>query len=88
MDEKGVLLLSQFVGAACEMTDAVLIDPRHIEDFSEKIRFALEMPPSEKRLRIRSMKNHLKIHNVYKWVGEQLLESCRIASPEKLESVA
>jgi len=80
VDEKGALLLSQFVGAACEMKEAVLINPRDIEDFSEKIRFALEMPRSEKGLRIRGMKDYLKIHNVYKWVGEQISESCRIRS--------
>ena len=82
VDEKGVLLLSQFVGAACEMKEAVLINPRDIEDFSKKIYFALEMFISEKGFRVRSMKNHLKIHNVYKWVGEQLSESCRIGSQQ------
>ncbi len=78
IDGKGVLLLSEFAGAAREMKGAVLIDPSNIEGFAEGIKRSLEMPLSLKQAKMRDMLAYLKTNNVYKWVGEQLLESSQI----------
>ena len=46
-DEDGVLVLSQFAGAALELSDAVLFNPYAIDELADAIRQAVEMPQAE-----------------------------------------
>src|SRR5579859_2688051 len=46
-DERGVLLLSTFAGAAHELSDAVLVNPYDIAQLARAIHRALEMPEQE-----------------------------------------
>src|SRR3990167_7131661 len=55
-DLKGVLMLSQFTGAARELTDALLINPYDIESFADMIYQALVMPEDEMEKRMRKMR--------------------------------
>ncbi len=70
----GVLILSRFTGAAKELTQAVLINPYATEEFADSIKVALDMPDSEKRARLASMKNTIKANNIYKWAGNIITE--------------
>lgn len=76
VDERGVLLLSKFAGAAREMPGAVLIDPHDLEEFVSEIKRSLEMAPSAKKAAMSGMRSHLQTYNVYKWVKDLLSESC------------
>jgi trehalose 6-phosphate synthase len=69
-DEDGVLILSQFAGAACELRDALVVNPYDIEQIAESIRVAIEMPPDERRSRMRHMRRVIREHNVYRWASE------------------
>ncbi len=53
-DEDGVLLLSLFTGSARELTDALLVNPFAVDQIAEAMRCALEMPPEERRRRMRA----------------------------------
>src|SRR5467141_2104169 len=55
-DERGVLILSQFTGAARELRDALLVNPYDIDQTAQAIRVALEMEPEDKQLRIQRMR--------------------------------
>ena len=55
-DERGVLILSQFTGAARELRDALLVNPYDIDQTAEAIRAALEMGPEEKQMRVHRMR--------------------------------
>jgi alpha,alpha-trehalose-phosphate synthase [UDP-forming] len=77
-DLNGCLLLSQFTGAAKELTDAVLINPYSIEEFAEHIRFAIEMPPEEKKRRMRNMRTTIERNNVFRWAGKIITELTNI----------
>jgi trehalose 6-phosphate synthase len=68
-DLTGSLILSQFTGAARELTDAVQINPYSIEEFADAIKFAIEMPDGEKRKRMENMRKIVSENNVYKWAG-------------------
>lgn len=46
--DPGVLILSRFAGAAEQLTDALLVNPYNIEDISEAIRAAVDMPLAER----------------------------------------
>jgi len=73
-DLQGSLILSQFTGAAKELTDAILINPYSIEEFADSIRYALEMPSEEKQKRMRNMRKTVTEHNVYRWAANIITE--------------
>jgi trehalose 6-phosphate synthase len=77
-DERGVLILSQFTGAARELRDALLVNPYDIEQTAEAIRVALEMEPEEKQLRVQRMRRVIKEHNIYRWAGNLITELCEV----------
>src|SRR5882724_6440999 len=77
-DERGVLILSQFTGAARELRDALLVNPYDIEQTAEAIRVALEMEPEEKQLRVQRMRRIIKEHNIYRWAGNLITELSEI----------
>lgn len=70
----GVLILSRFTGAAKELADAVQVNPYSIEEFSDAIKTAIEMPAEEKRKRMENMRNIVKENNIYKWAGSIMTE--------------
>jgi len=56
-DERGVLVLSQFTGAAHELYEALIVNPYHIEQTADALYQALTMPDFEQRERMRSMRS-------------------------------
>jgi len=88
-DERGVLILSQFTGAARELRDALLVNPYDIDQTAEAIRVALEMEPEEKQLRVQRMRRVLKEHNIYRWAGSLITELCevRLDAPEEVQAL-
>ncbi len=89
-DESGVLILSQFTGAARELRDALLVNPYDIDQTAEAIRAALEMEPEDKQLRVRRMRKVIKEHNIYRWAGNLITELCelRMDAPEDVQEKA
>jgi trehalose 6-phosphate synthase len=71
-DGNGVLILSEFAGAARELADALLINPYDTEQFAEAIRYAVEMPIPERRSRMSRMRQVVEENNVYRWAGSFL----------------
>lgn len=68
----GVLLLSQFAGAARELTDALLINPFSPDRMADQIHEAIQMSPEETRCRMERMRRRVQENNVYKWAGSFL----------------
>jgi trehalose-6-phosphate synthase len=54
-DERGVLILSQFTGAAGELSEALIVNPYDTEQCASALHIALDMAPEEQRERMRSM---------------------------------
>ncbi|MFA5059683.1 MAG: trehalose-6-phosphate synthase [Candidatus Omnitrophota bacterium] len=77
-DEKGVLVLSQFTGAARELRDALIVNPYDIGQTAEAIKVALEMPASEQKERMESMRGLLKDHNIYRWASALVGELAQV----------
>jgi trehalose 6-phosphate synthase len=69
-DEDGVLILSQFTGAARELKDALLINPFSIEEMAGAMREAVEMPEEERRRRMQRMRAEVAGNNIYRWAGK------------------
>ncbi|HEY6763282.1 MAG TPA: trehalose-6-phosphate synthase [Candidatus Sulfotelmatobacter sp.] len=83
-DERGVLILSIFTGAARELSDALQVNPYDIDQTAEAIRAALEMEPEEKQARMQRLRQAVREHNIYYWAGNLISELCelRLESPE------
>jgi trehalose 6-phosphate synthase len=87
-DERGVLVLSQFTGAAREFRDALLVNPYDIDRTADAIRLALEMEPEDKELRMRRMRKIVREHNIYRWAGNLIAELCEIRMDAKEDAAA
>ena len=74
-DERGVLVLSQFTGAARELPEAIIVNPYDTDQCARAIHLALTMPPAEQRARIRLMRGLVQEFNVYRWAGRMLIDA-------------
>jgi trehalose 6-phosphate synthase len=83
-DDDGVLVLSQFTGAANELTEALIVNPYDLDQASEALAAALHMEPAERRTRMRHMRAHVAEFNVYRWAGRMLLDAARLRRQESL----
>jgi trehalose 6-phosphate synthase len=66
-DEGGVLVLSEFAGAAIELKDAVLVNPHDTDGVKDALHTALTMEPAEARRRMRAMRRQVLTHDVDRW---------------------
>jgi len=71
-DERGALVLSEFTGAADELTGAVLVNPHDIEGMKDAITYAVHMDQREARKRMRRLRRRVLGHDVAAWSREFL----------------
>jgi trehalose 6-phosphate synthase len=83
-DERGVLVLSQFTGAARELTEALIVNPYDLDEASDALATALSLTVEEQRDRMRSMRAFLAEFNVYRWAGRMLVDAARLRSRDRL----
>ncbi len=69
-DGDGVLVLSEFAGAATELADALIVNPYDLEDVATAIHDALSMPEAERRARMAALRERVKNHDVHRWARE------------------
>ncbi len=67
IDNRGVLVLSEFAGAADELGSALLINPHDIQGLKETITRAIEMPAAEQGRRMRTLRRRVRDHDVEDW---------------------
>jgi trehalose 6-phosphate synthase len=77
-EEKGVLLLSRFTGAAEEIEGAVLINPFNLDGFSAAIRSAMAMPTDERRRRMKRMRGQLQRATIFTWLDDILARAAEV----------
>jgi trehalose 6-phosphate synthase len=73
-DNDGVLLLSQYTGAAREFTDAVLVNPFDPDQLADALYDAYIMPETERTQRMRRMRPLLAKNTIYNW-GAKFFET-------------
>jgi len=83
-DERGVLVLSQFTGAARELAEALVVNPYDLDQAAAALASALAMSPEEQRERMRAMRAFLAEFNVYRWAGRMLLDAARLRQRDRL----
>jgi trehalose 6-phosphate synthase len=75
--KSGALILSEFAGAARELSDAFFINPYDGERFAEAIRQALELDEAERRRRMERMGQAVRDHNIYRWAAALISDVSR-----------
>jgi len=79
-DGDGVLLLSEFAGAASELAEAVLVNPYDMDGLSRAYHEALTMPEEERRWRMQALRRRVFAFDVERW-GRTFLEALERAEP-------
>jgi trehalose 6-phosphate synthase/phosphatase len=69
VDGGGVLLLSEFTGAAKELRAGLLVNPYDTDGVKDGLRAALTMPTVEARRRMRSLRRQVLTHDVDRWAA-------------------
>jgi trehalose 6-phosphate synthase len=83
-DELGVLVLSEFTGAARDLTEALIVNPYDLSEASDALAAALRMPEEEQRERMRSMRRIVSEFNVYRWAGRMLVDAAELRRRERV----
>jgi trehalose 6-phosphate synthase len=83
-DEQGVLVLSQFTGAARDLTEALVVNPYDVRQAAGALAAALHMPTSEQRVRMQSMRRLVSEFNVYRWAGRMLVDAAELRRKERM----
>jgi trehalose 6-phosphate synthase len=77
-DERGVLVLSQFAGAARQLSDALIVNPYAIEESAHALGEALDMRHDEQARRMRRMRASVAESSAYWWAGQMLQDAARL----------
>ncbi|MGC9314241.1 MAG: alpha,alpha-trehalose-phosphate synthase (UDP-forming) [bacterium] len=73
IEENGVLILSEFAGAAAELREgAVFANPHDIVGTANAIYKAYKMPPEERSERMSKMRNAVRRQDIFRWVDSFL----------------
>ncbi len=72
VDGGGVLVLSEFAGAARELQQAVLVNPHDVDGIAIAFERALEMPPKEQRRRMADLRRTVSNGDVHLWADSFL----------------
>jgi trehalose 6-phosphate synthase len=66
-DDSGVLVLSEFTGAADELTDALLVNPHDIDGLKAALLTAAKMRPDAKKKAMSALRRKVKQSDVNRW---------------------
>jgi trehalose 6-phosphate synthase len=83
-DLRGALVLSQFTGAARELTEALVVNPYDLDEASAALAAALVMPVREQEDRMRALRALVSDFNVYRWAGRMLADAARLRQRGRL----
>lgn len=66
-DDPGMVVLSSLAGSACELTEAVIVNPHDLDDVADGIATAVNMSLRERRERHDAMMTTLKKNDITAW---------------------
>lgn len=72
VDDDGMLVLSEFAGAAAEMGEALLHNPWDIEGTAKMLERAVDCDPHERRDRMRALRRRVAKNDIHQWVNRYL----------------
>lgn len=85
-DLRGALVLSEFTGAARELSAALIVNPYDVERTADAIFRAVTMSPGEQAERMRSLRAIVSEDNIYRWAANMLLDAARMRRTERISA--
>ncbi|MEP7125703.1 MAG: trehalose-phosphatase, partial [Byssovorax sp.] len=67
LDHTGVLVLSEFAGAAAELVEAVQVNPHDLDSVASAVKRALDMPAAEQSLRMQALRGRVAANDAHAW---------------------
>tara|TARA_B100000378_G_scaffold87906_2_gene69523 strand:- start:40 stop:837 length:798 start_codon:yes stop_codon:yes gene_type:complete len=83
----GVLVLSEFAGAAAELKGAILTNPHDLHDLARTCYLALNLPRAEAEARLRQLNDIVSYNDIRRW-GDEFIAAIQGQEPEGTESPA
>lgn len=77
-EEDGVLILSQFTGAARDLKAALIVNPYSAEETAAALYAAVTMSPTEQHQRMKALRESVSDYNVFRWAAELIKALTRI----------
>jgi trehalose 6-phosphate synthase/phosphatase len=87
-DRDGVLVLSEFAGAASELGEALQVNPYDVDHMAARIREALLMPPMERRSRMRALRLRVMSHDAERWAESFVDAMQAILRRQQVQAIA
>ncbi|WP_395503518.1 glucosylglycerol-phosphate synthase [Ectopseudomonas mendocina] len=84
---RGVLVLSEFAGAAAELKGALLTNPHDPADLAQTCYLALNLPKSEAQARLRELFDIVCFNDIRRW-GEDFLAGVQVEEEPKALTLA
>jgi trehalose 6-phosphate synthase len=82
VETDGVLILSEFAGAAQQLGKAsLLVNPFNVEEVADQIYSAYTMGKDEQRTRMRRLRAEVRRNNIFRWL-EQFLAAAGTPQPK------
>lgn len=82
IDGDGVLVLSEFAGAAEQLPEAIHINPYDVRNVADAMNAALTMPRAERRMRMVRMRAQVHAQDVHWWANNFLSALVAVAAPK------
>ncbi len=80
-DDRGALVLSEFTGAADQLTSAILVNPHDIAGLKNAIVYAANIDPREARKRMRRLRRNVLENDVAAWSSSFLSALAAVPDP-------
>jgi len=80
-DERGVLILSRFAGAARALRDALIVNPYDADAVAEALRSAVTMKADAQALRMVRLRREVRENNIYRWSANLITELAAVRLP-------
>jgi trehalose 6-phosphate synthase/phosphatase len=84
----GVLILSEFAGAAQELPQAIIVNPYNIEQMAHALKQALEMPGQERERRMAPMRRRVQRYNAQRWARSFIQDLVSIPETDRKPAFA
>lgn len=68
VDLSGVLMLSEFTGAAYELKEALMINPFYIEEMADTLQQALNLAAEIRQQKMQALRQTVADHDIHHWV--------------------
>jgi len=88
VEPRGVLLCSEFAGAAEALDAALIINPYDTERVADTLKQAIEMSAAEKAQRMARLQGHIAEHNIYKWLADIFTTLARLHEASAVPALA